>query len=272
MDASTTAGEERTVDGLARAGFAAKGVLYSVVGVLAVQLALGGGGGEDASQQGAINAVSQQPFGRILVFALALGLTGYALFRAVQTFRGTAAANSSLPDWLARITFAVRAVLYGLLSVLAWREAFGVGDEGGGTEESLTATVLAAPGGTWAVMAVGVVIVIVGIVQLREGWTCGFRDHLDFHGVSGGTRRRLEWLGRIGHLARGVVFLVAGGFVAIAAWRHDPETGVGLDAALQEVAAAPYGTVALILLGLGLVLYGCFCGVEARFVRPARAD
>ncbi|MFA9430112.1 DUF1206 domain-containing protein [Egicoccus sp. AB-alg2] len=272
MATAASAGEQRTVDRLARAGFAAKGVLYAVIGVLAIQLAVGGGDRQDASQQGAINTVAEQPFGRALVVLLAVGLTGYALFRAVQAVRGVAPGVSSLPDWLARTTFVVRALLYGLLSVLAWREAFGVGDEGGGTEESLTAAALAQPGGRWAVVAVGVVVVVVGIFQVREGWTCGFRDHLDFHGISGGARRRLEGIGRAGHLARGVVFLVAGGFVVLAAWRHDPETGVGLDAALQEVVDAPFGGPLLLALGCGLVLYGAFCGVEARFASPSRAD
>ena len=272
MATAAAAGEERTVGRLARGGFVAKGALYAVVGVLAVQVALGGDGGEDASQQGAIQTVSQQPFGRVLVVVLALGLTAYAAFRGLQALRGVAADASSLPDWLARTTFAVRAVLYAGMSVLAWREAVGAGGDGGGTEQSLTAWVLEQPGGPWAVAAVGAIIVVVGIVQLREGWTCGFRDHLDLQGISGGARRKLEATGRVGHLARGVVFLLTGGFLVLAAWRHDPDTGVGLDAALQEVVDAPFGPPLLLAVGLGLVLYGGFCLVEARFLQPSRAD
>jgi hypothetical protein len=268
--ATRGAGGEQTVDRLARAGFAAKGVLYAVIGLLAVQIAIGGQG--DASQQGAINTVASQPFGRMLVVALALGLSGYSLFRAAQVFRHDAASNSSLPDWLARTTFAVRALLYAAFAVLAWREALGLGSEGGGTEESLTAAALSQPGGRAAVIAVALVVVVVGVVQGKEGLTDGFEDHVAWRGISGGARRRLRWVGRIGYVARGVVFLVAGGFLALAAWRHDPDNGVGLDAALQEVVAAPYGTVLLAGLGAGLVLFGIFCGVEARFVRPSRAD
>lgn len=268
-DRATAEGE--TVDRLARAGFVAKGVLYAVVGVLAVQLAIGGDDGDGASQQGAITTVAQQPFGRVLVVALAVGLSGYALFRAAQVVGVSTASWSRLPGWLARATFAARALLYGALSVLAWREALGLDTEDG-TEESLTAMVLAWPAGQWAVMAVGLVVVVVGGVQLEEAWTRGFRDHVELRGVAGGTRERLELMGRVGYAARGIVFLVAGGFLAVAAWRHDAGTGVGLDAALQEVAEAPFGVAALVVLGLGLVLFGCFCGVEARFLRPSRAD
>ncbi|HSK24169.1 MAG TPA: DUF1206 domain-containing protein [Egicoccus sp.] len=270
---TTTDGDE-AVDRLARAGFAAKGALYAVLGVLAIRLGLGGSGGGETSQQGAISSLAEQPFGRVLVALLAVGLTGYALFRGVQVFRGGAASFSSLPDWLARVTFGVRAVIYAGLAVLAWREALG-GSGGGGsgqTEQSATATVLGLPGGQWLVMGVGAIIVIVGLEQVHEGWTCGFRDHLEFRGISGGARHKLELAGRIGHVARGVVFLVSGGFLGLAAWRHDSEDGVGLDAALQEVVQAPYGPYLLTALGLGLVLYGFFCGVEARFLRPARAD
>jgi hypothetical protein len=269
---SETEGDE-AVDRLARAGFAAKGTLYAVLGLLAVRLGLGGSGAGDTSQQGAITSLAdQQPFGSLLVGLLAVGLTGYALFRAVQIFRGDAASFSSLPDWLARITFAVRAIIYAGLAFLAWRELLGGGGGDDETEQSATAAVLEMPGGQWVVLAVAVIILIVGGKQIHEGWTCGFRDHLGFHGISGGARTRLEWMGRVGHVARGIVFLVSGGFLGLAAWRHDPDQGVGLDAALQEVVEAPYGPFLLTAIGVGLVLYGAFCFVEARYLRASRAD
>lgn len=266
-----TDGDE-AVDGLARAGFAAKGVLYGVLGLLAVRLGLGGSGGAETSQQGAISSLSQQPFGSLLVGLLAAGLTGYALFRGAQVFRGDAASFSSLPDWFARVTFAVRAVIYAGLAVLAWRELLGGSGGSGGTEQSATAAVLGMPGGQWIVMAVAAIIVVVGAKQIHEGWTCRFRDHVEWRGISGGAREKLELMGRIGYVARGVIFLVSGGFLAVAAWQHDPDDGVGLDAALQKVVEAPYGTYVLTAIGAGLVLYGAFCIVEARFLRPSRAD
>lgn len=266
--------DDEAVDRLARAGFAAKGMLYGVLGVLAFRLGLGGGGGGEASQQGAISSLADQsPFGGLLVGLLAAGLTGYAIFRALQIFRGDAASFSSLPDWLARITFAVRAVIYAGLAVLAWRELLGGGGGGGGdTEQSATAAVLDLPGGRWIVLGVAAVILVVGGKQIHEGWTCGFRDHLAFGGISAGARDKLEWMGRVGYVARGVVFLVTGGFLAVAAWQHDPDDGVGLDAALQKVVEAPYGPYLLAAIGAGLVLFGAFCFVEARYLKPSQAD
>ncbi|GGI03960.1 DUF1206 domain-containing protein [Egicoccus halophilus] len=271
MASATAAGGRRSVDRLARAGFTAKGVLYAVLGVLAVRLAAGSAP-EEVDQQGAITLVARQPFGRALVTVLALGLSGYALFRAWQSVRGASARVSSLPGWLARLTFAARAALYGTLAVLAWWEASGQGHGAEGAEESLTALALARPGGRLAVAAVGFGVLVVGVVQLREAWSAAFRDHVDVQALAGRTRRRLEFVGRVGYAARGVVFLLAGGFVGLAAWRHDPEAGVGLDNTLQQVVEAPYGRLLLPLLGVGLVVFGAFCLVEARYLRPVHAD
>jgi hypothetical protein len=271
VDGIEAAGE-RTVDRLARAGFLGKGALYLVLGLLAGRLARPGGvGGEDASQQGAIRAVAEQPFGRVLVAVLAVGLTGYAGWRAVQAIRGVRPDASELPAWLARVTFGVRSLLYGALAVLAWSAVAGARGTGPATESSVTAMALGWPGGRIAVAVVGLVIVGVGVYQLREGWSCGFREHLDLGTVSSATARGVEWIGRIGHIARGVVFLAAGWFLLRAAWTFDADTGVGLDAALGELVAAPLGAYVLAGLAGGLILYGVYCLVAARYVRPSRA-
>jgi hypothetical protein len=263
---------DRTVDRLARAGFVGKGALYLVLGLLAGRLAVpGGADGEEASQQGAIQAVAEQPFGRLLVAALAVGLTGYAGWRAVQAVRGVRPDASELPDWLARLTFGVRSLLYGALALLAWRAVAGMPDTASPSESSVTATVLGWPGGRIAVGVVGLVLASVGVYQLREGWSCGFRDHLDLSAASTTTRRGVEWIGRVGHGARGVVFLAAAWFLVRAAWTFDADTGVGLDATLGEVLQAPFGPYVLAALAAGLLLYGAYCLVASRYVRPSRA-
>lgn len=122
MDGTEAAGE-RSVERLARAGFGLRrqGALHLVLGWLAGRLAWPGtAGGEEASQQGAIEAVAGPPFGQVLVAVLAVGLTGYAVWRGVQAVRGVHPDASELPGWLARVTFGVRALLYGALAVLGW--------------------------------------------------------------------------------------------------------------------------------------------------------
>jgi hypothetical protein len=116
------------------------------------------------------------------------------------------------------------------------------------------------------------VIVAVGLVQFREAWTCGFRQHLDLSAVTTATRRLVEWTGRAGHAVRGVVFCIAGGFLVRAALRADPDEGVGLDGALREVVEAPAGPWVLAAIAAGLVLYGGFCLVQARFARTDQVE
>jgi hypothetical protein len=262
MTGSSSAGFDRA----ARAGLAAKGVLYAVLGVLAAQLAVGDLSG-GADQQGAMRQIALQPFGGVLLVVLAVGLAGYALWRCWQAIDPPA---SSLPRWLLRAAMLVRALLYAGFALLAGFEVADAAREGA-DEQSLTAMVLGVPGGTLAVAAVGIVIVVVGLVQFREAWTAGFLDDLDV-GRTEPRGRAIEWLGRSGHAARGVVFGVSGWFVVRAAVRAEPEEGVGLDAALQQVAGAPAGSVVLGAVAVGLVLYGTFCLVQARFARPAEVE
>jgi hypothetical protein len=258
---------QRAVDRAARAGLVAKGALYTVLGILAGQLAAGDRV-RDASQQGAMRSVADQPFGRLLLVVLAVGLAGYALWRLVQALDPPA---SSLPRWLLRLAMIARAGIYAGFAALAANEVLGA-TTGEVEEESATAEVLALPGGVVLVVAAGMVIVAVGLVQFREAWTCGFRDHLDLTTATVRTRRTVEWVGRAGHAARGAVFCTAGGFLVRAALRAEPEEGVGLDAALHEVVQAPAGPWVLGAIAAGLVFYGGFCHLQARFAWTERVE
>lgn len=263
------AGDE-VVDKVARAGLVAKGLLYAVIGLLAGRIALGSGGQSEASQRGAIAAVARQPFGGVLLGVLAAGLTGYAVWRAVQAVRG-ADGESSMPEPLLRATFTVRALTYAALALLAWRTLLGAAASGS-SEQSVTARLLEAPLGQLLVVAVGAVVVAVGLYQVWHGASRGFRDELSLREMSGRERSWFVRLGVVGHVARGAVFLLVGGFLIRAALRAQPDQGVGFDAALQEVADTPYGTAILAGIAVGLVVFGVFCFVQARFARVEEVD
>ncbi len=254
--------DERAVEASARAGFAARAVLYGLVGVLAARLALGGSG-EDASQQGAMEAVAARPFGGVLLGALGVGLAGYALYRAVQAVRGLDG-DGILER---RIVPAVRALVNAGLSFLAFQEL--VGARSDATESSVTAMILGWPGGAWLVSAVGLVVVGVGVKQLVSAWTGDVNELSSPHQLPPRSRRTARTVGRLGHLGRGVAFLAVGGFLVRAALTHDPESGVGLDAALDEVLAAPFGTPLLFGVAVCLFLFGVHCAVEAWYGRTS---
>lgn len=247
----------------ARGGFAARAVLYTIIGVLAARLAVGDVG-EDASQEGAMQALASQPFGSVLLGALAVGLAGYAAFRTVQAVRGRGAGGVVRR----RVVPAARAVVNGGLSFLAVQVLLRA--EGPASESSVTAAVLRTPGGTWLVAALGLVVVAAGVKQLVSAWTGDVRELSGELDLPPRTRRLAATVGRLGHLGRGVVFLVTGGFLARAALTHDSESGVGLDAALGEVVAAPFGTPLLLAVAVCLVLFGVHCAVEAWYGHTPR--
>jgi hypothetical protein len=254
---------QRAVSATARLGFAARGALYGVVGLLALQLARGVSG-EDASQQGAMDAVAAQPFGGFLLGVLAAGLTGYAVFRVVEAVRGRGDGSA----FRRRVIPAARALANGLLAALAWQE---LADAGVETSESrVTARVLDLPGGELAIGGLGLVIAGVGAYQLHKAWSGDVHDLVDRGQLPPTTRVTVHVIGRLGHLGRAFAFGIAGSFLVRAAWTHDPDSGVGLDAALGEVVGAPLGGPLMVAVAVCLVLFGVHCAVEAALGRAER--
>lgn len=272
---STAARFLRGSDGVeraARAGLYGKGFLYTVLGLLAGQVALKGGG-DGASQSGAIDAVAEGPFGTVLLGVLVVGLAAYALWRLAQVVIGPVG-SSSVPDPILRLSFLLRGLFYGALAFLGARTLLGNGSSSGDgdQEQELTARVLELPFGVPLVVAVGVVIGGVGLYQFKSAIGRDFMDAVSSGSMTLQERRWFERAGVAGHLARGVTYLLVGGFLVRAALQFDPDDGVGLGAALSELAQAPYGTAMLLVVAAGLVLYGGFCFVLGRYAQVQRVS
>jgi hypothetical protein len=257
----------RRGEGVLRAGWVAKGVLYCVVGVLALQVALQGGSQEQPDQQGALRALRDQPFGAVLLAVLAVGLALYAVWRFVD------AAMGEDDGWATRAGHAVSGLVHLALAVLAGRvvldgsEGSGSGSGGGNEASTLSARVMEASGGRLVVGAVGLVLAGVGVKFLVEGVRRTFLDELELR-RTGAERRWLEPLGVAGNVARGVVFLLIGWFVVQAAVQYDATEARGLDGALLTLAGQPYGTFLLVVVALGLIAYGLFAALSARSRKP----
>lgn len=255
---------------IAQAGLMGRGVLYCVLGVLAVQLAFGGGGEQEASQQGALQSIaSQGAWGTVLVGLVGVGLLGYGLWRLTQFFIEKADdEDSDTKKWIMRASYIVRALVYGGLSVLAFRIALGSGGGGGGnSEQALTARVMRdVPAGRWLVGLVGVIIIAVGCYQAYQAFSKDFMEELQTHRMNATERTWMRRLGVLGHSARAVVFGLIGLFVVRAAVQFDPQESSGLDGALQSVAGQPAGPWLLGLTALGLFAFGVYTIVRARYV------
>ena len=250
---------------LARTGLVAKGVSYGLVGVLAVALALGAGG-QATSRQGALEKLATHGFGKVVLALLAFGFAAYAIWRFVQA---AAERESGEPAkaWGKRAGYVGRGLIYAGLTASAVKLLFGSG--GGqsqtGKAHKTTAMVLSWPAGTWLVGLAGAVIVGVGLWNLYRGIARKFEDRWRTGEMDEQARKWGSRAGLAGHAARGVVFSLIGIFLVRAAIDYNPKEAVGLDGALRKLAAADYGPYLLGLTAAGLVAYGLYCFVDARY-------
>jgi Domain of Unknown Function (DUF1206) len=252
---------------LARLGYATIGVVYVMIGTLATQAALGTGGALEDTR-GVLVTIARQPFGRLLLGAIALGLSGYVLWRFVQACVDPERQGTEARGLLTRLGCAVSGVAYAGLAVLAARMALGTGGRGGhGTEQEWTAVVLAQPFGPWLVGMIGGIIIGVGLVHFYRASTAHFMQEYATGEMSVRQQRWAQWLGQWGLAARGVTFGIIGGFLLYAGISADPSEARGLGGALVVVAQQPYGPWLLGVVALGLVAYGLFCLSQALYRR-----
>ena len=256
--------------GLARAGLVAKGITYAIVAALACQVAFDAGGKLE-DRPGALQAVAESTLGRVLLGALAVGLGGYALWCFAQAYLGEKLESEKDVGALKRIGAVARGLLYGWLCVMCTAVVFGADEQvssgsGGGSEEDrATRIALEQPLGRYLVIAVGLAIVGAGLFNVYRALSGKFRKELKEGQMGSNERRWYMWLGVAGHLARGVIFGLAGAFLVHAAWQYDPKEAVGLDGALEKLTRAPYGSLLLGCVAAGLLAYGLFCLVQARY-------
>ncbi|MBB6099080.1 hypothetical protein HNR42_002516 [Deinobacterium chartae] len=259
------------VERLARMGYAAKGSIYIVIGLLALRSALGQGG-RATDSRGAIQEIGTQPYGQLLLWALALGLVGYALWQAVRATLDPEHKGHSPTGLAKRIGYAVSAVVYVGLALTSLRLALGQGGGGGGqAEEDWTARLMSEPFGQVLVGAAGAAIIAFALFQFVLAYNAKFMDKLD---LSGRQARRHDWverLGRAGISARGVVLAVVGIFLVQAALYYEPERAGGLSEALRELAHQPFGPWLLGAVAAGLAAYGLFAWAQAAY-RHLRVD
>jgi hypothetical protein len=252
---------------LARLGYATIGVVYVMIGTLATQAALGTGGALEDTR-GVLVTIARQPFGRLLLGAIALGLSGYVLWRFVQACVDPERKGTDARGLLTRLGCAVSGVAYAGLAVLAARMALGTGGRGGhGVEQEWTAVVLAQPFGAWLVCLIGGILIGVGLTHFYRAYTAHFMQEYATGEMSTRQQRWAKWLGQWGLAARGVTFGIIGGFLLYAGVSADPSEARGLGGALVAVAQQPYGPWLLGVVALGLAAYGLFCLSQALYRR-----
>jgi len=249
---------------LARAGFVARGLIYGIIGILAIKLAIGAGG-KTTNQEGALATVARQPFGKVLLILIAIGLGGYALWRLLRALLRHGPEDSDTA--FERVAAFASGIVYAGLCAVAVQILLGSGGGNSGNATKTTAGVFGWPAGTWLVGIAGAVLIGVGLFQGYRGISQDFLKDSKTEEMGPRVRKWIEWIGTFGHLSRMVVFGLVGVFLIKAAIDYNPNQAVGLDGALAKLANASYGPFLLGVVAAGLIAFGIYSISDGRYRR-----
>jgi hypothetical protein len=259
-------GDSALLEGLARVGLVAYGVVHLLIGWLALQIAWGGTSGASADSSGALSTVAEQPFGKILLWLVAVGMVALALWQASEAIWGH---HERMVGKRVRkqVSSGAKAVLYAALGVSAALVALGSGSSSSQSQQEATSGVLAWPGGQVIVVIAALIIIGVGVAGVVKGVKKSFAEEIDTSSMSPTARSAVARLGQVGYIARGLALGVVGGLLGYAAVTFDAQQAKGLDGAMRTILDQPFGQFLLTAVALGFVAFGLFAFLQARYRR-----
>lgn len=260
--AARTAQNSTALRVLARLGFAVNGLVHLLIGALAIGIATGGGQ-TDADQSGAFKQLAATPGGVFLLWTVVIGMFALGLWLLISAF--LMQPEDSKRKWARRGAEAAKGVTYFALGSTALRFALGGSSSSSESTSSVSADLMSNPVGIVVLVVAGLAVIGVGGYFVFKGATKKFTEDISI--PTGKLRKTVLGLGVAGYIAKGVAIGIAGILVVVAAFTHDPEKSSGLDAALTSLVGLPFGVVVLLVIAVGLIAYGAYCFVRARFAR-----
>jgi uncharacterized protein DUF1206 len=251
---------------LERLGYAVRGALYTVMGLLALEVAIGKAGGQATDLSGSLAYLITNPFGKLMLVVAAIGLSAYSLWGFIRAIYDPLHRGSDASGYMARLGFVSSALSYAAIVVFAVQILRGFGASGDSTQKTV-ASVLNHPGGGWLTVLIGLIAIGVAFGQFVEAYRATFAADLKGAEMSASERRLAVGLGRYGMLARGITFLVIGWFVIQAGVHHDPSQAQGFGGAFVFLLAQPFGRLLLGFVAVGFVALGLHSFACARWIR-----
>lgn len=240
--------------------------MYVIIGWIAIEVALHQSN-QQADRTGALHAIGATPVGGILLWLLVIGFIGVALWRLSEAIYGSPGSDGQKAS--KRLAALGRAIIYGVITYGVLKYTLGTGGPQSSNQQSvdLTATLLKYPGGKFLVIVIGLALIGGGIYLAYEAWKEKFRRDMELGQMRARTRRIVEWLGKFGGVARGAVFITAGIFLVVAAVEAKPQQAKGVDSSLRTLASTPLGPWLLVLVAIGLIMFGLFSLCQAKWRR-----
>lgn len=260
------AGDSAALEMVARAGLAAYGLVHLLIAWLALKIAWGGPGGQSADTSGAMTTLAAQPFGRPLLWVVAVGLIALALWQVSEATWGHRY-RPRAARLRAKLASAGLVLVYLALGTSAISAALGSNTSSSQSEQRTTSGILALPGGRLIVVAAGLVIVGIGIAGLVNGARKSFSEEIDTTSMSPALRTGVTRLGQVGYITKGLALCVVGVLLTYATLSSQKQKTHGLDGAMQTILAHPFGKFLLSAVALGFLAFGVFAILQSCYRR-----
>ena len=269
--ASNKAAYSPLMETLARLGYGVRGLIYIMMGFLALKVTLGSGG-SPTDMNGAIAALGKQPGGLIFLVVILIGLICYSLWGVVRAVFDPLHKGTDMKGLIARGGFLFSAASYGLLIPGTYNlitGAAGSAGSGASTRQAMT-KVMASPVGHWIIDLIGLAVIGGGIQQILMGFNNSFDKQFETYAMTPGEIKLATQLGRFGTATRGVIFALLGGLMCLAAYKSNPNQAIGLDSVLKEILGFPLGIWILGIVAVGLIAFGIYSMLSAAWFRLKR--
>jgi hypothetical protein len=249
---------------LAPTGLISKGVVYVIFGAITFMAAfeIGGKSDEEANRKGVFSFVREAPAGKYILGALTLGLLCYSCWRMIEAFRKQKAKENNKAK---RVRYFFSSLTYASVAFTAVKIMVKGMQHSSDQKQELSSRVLQQPFGQWLLAAGALILTGTGLYQMWYGLSEKYKKHAGSVSNQKINGKLLLISGKLGYVARGIVWLLLSYLMMKAAFHSNAGEAGDTGKAFTLVENNSMGSYFLAAIGMGLILYGIFTLIRARY-------